>query len=193
MDTFLNLRKIHLRITTNDTLDTIENFVKHFTKTYLISQEDPTLHCHYHILMEYQNDDEKNSKLRYALKKAGYSGSGKYSISVVRNRSNLMKYLLKDNGVYVKSNIPDSVIELMKKCAFKKATKGKYTQAVLALEQKFLGNEINFMEFKIAHIELKISYNQSLYPNHLRGYFNLMKCKSDPMYIKEFITDIVEK
>lgn len=188
MENFLNINKIHLRITTNNPMDQIIEIVSGFSNTYLISQEDPGVHQHYHILMEYQTNDNHN-KLRYALKKSGYGGVGKYSISQVRSKANLMKYLLKDGGLYVSQNIPESVITLMKKCAFKKSSKGAYSRDLLNLEQKYLGKEIVFRQFEKEYIKLKVSYNQNLYPSHIKGYLYLIQAKNDPEYIDVYLTN----
>lgn len=192
MESFLDIRKIHVRITTTLSMDIIQDFVRSFTTTYLISQEDPGVHQHYHILMEYQESDPKHNKLRYSLKtKLGLNGNGSYSISTVRSRSNLMKYILKDDGVFVKSNIPDEVISLMKRCSYKKSHDKKFSRDLLTIEEDYICSKLTLNQFKKAVLKLKVSYNQNLYPSHLKAYFYKLRCKKDDEYYDEFISEFL--
>jgi len=188
MDDFLDIRKLHIRLTTNLDMDTIENFIMKISNTYLISQEDPGTHQHYHILVEYQDPDPRCNDLRYKLKKELGTSKWEYSISTVKSKATLMKYILKDNGVIRKSNIPDKVIHLMKKCSYKKAHKGKFAADLLHLEQLYIAHEYAESKFRAEVILLKISYNQNIYVSHLQAYFNKLRLKKRPSEINAFIS-----
>lgn len=191
MEKFLQIQKIHLRITTQSSMEQVKDFVERYTKTYLISHEDPEEHSHFHILMEYQNlDDKKHSKLRYDLKKSFGKGNGVYSISTVRNKNQLMKYVLKDDGKICYKNIDAELIKTMKRCSNKKG-KNNFVAELNVLEEKLISMEITSREFKKRFVLLKVTYGQNLYPNHIRAYFHKMMIKRDPEYINQFIEEFL--
>lgn len=186
MEEFLGIHTVHLRLTTKDDFKKIEDFIKGISKTYLLSQEDPGEHQHYHVLLQYQDTSKSNDKLRYMINsKLKLKGNGKYSISTVRNRRQLMKYILKDGGKYSSSNIPEEVLTLCKMSSNKKGKKS-FAEDLAKVEDMYYSDEIGYTEFKEKFIQLKIDYGQSLYISHIQAYCYKVRCKKSKSFVREF-------
>lgn len=196
MNKFLELKTLHIRMTTNKTIKDIETFILTLTPlTYLISQEGfKEDHTHYHILVQSQSkDDNSNTRLRKAINtKLGLKGNGQFSISTVRNEKQLMKYILKDGGPIARKGIPDEVIEVMKKCSSKKGTKNLSADLSI-LEEKYFQGIYSFNKFGEEYIKLKIAYNQNLYSNHIKAYLTKMELKKEPERIRQYVLDIMSR
>lgn len=191
MEAFLKLKTIHLRITTNYEMDTITEFLNPFAITYLVSQEDPGIHQHYHILLQYQDDDSRHNKLRYKIKdQLKLTGNGSYSISTVKSPKQLMKYIVKDNGLIKNKGVPDEVIELMKLCSTKKGKKS-FNEELAILEQSYFeAKHMFFDKFAQDVVSLKIKYGHNLYSNQIKAYLLRIKMKKNPMEIQNYIISL---
>lgn len=185
MENFLGIDWYHIRITTLDTLDNMETFVKTLSSVYLISNETIPRN-HYHICIKTQRSLET---LRKLVKSSIYSGRNNYYLKPSTNSKQMLKYTLKD-GNYVFKNIDEKWLETLRKCSNKKGL-DKFGIELQTLEENFLGNSITFTQFGRSFIKLKIDYGQNLYGNHIKAYLTKMKCKKDPTYINEYFAELM--
>ncbi len=191
MDKFLGIETLHIRITKYGlTMDKIEEEIKKIYSTmYLIAQEKKGQKGeHFHIVMQTQtNLKELKIKIKdiFAL-----TGNKEYSVTIVRSKNQVIKYLLKDDDAIRSVGIPEDVLILMKACSNKKGKKNLMIE-LNVLEEKYLGNELTSKSFGISFIELKIDYGQNLYGNHIKAYLTKMELKKHPDRIGAYYSNLM--
>lgn len=192
MESFLNIEKVHLRITKQIPYNSVKKFLDENSMRYILTiEKEPKVH--YHILLEYQEEDKNHNKLRYQLKKVlSVAGNKDYSLSTVRNKNQLMKYILKEGNEYSVKDIPDEIIKLMKKCSNKKG-KRNFAIELAELEERFLSDStfMSLTTFAEKLVLLKVSYGQSLYSNHIKAYLSKMRIKKNPREVKNYVDNLL--
>lgn len=180
MDQFLNLSLLHVRVTTDKTLDEVVSLICLDPLKYIVSQEGfKESHLHYHALIQTQDVEA----IRRSLKSAGITGNKCYSISTVRNERQLSKYILKEDGPYKYKGFTQEQIDLFKKCSTLKGKKG-FADALTPLEDSYIAGSLDLDTFIYKFLELKVSYGQNIYPSHIQAYFMKMRMRKDPSYIR---------
>lgn len=191
MDKFLEIETLHIRITkTTLSMDKIEEEMKKLSSgMYLIAHEKKGKKGeHFHIVIQTQKTKKELTtviKLKFEL-----SGNKEYSVTIVRNKNQVIKYLLKDDDTTRSQGLSEEVLELMKKCSNKKGVKN-LMEELNVLEEKYLGFELGTESFGIAFIKLKISYGQNLYGNHIKAYLKKMELKKNPDRITGYYRDLM--
>lgn len=175
MDRFVDTTAFHLRLTINEELENIQSYVKEITDKYIICSEVGHFHCY----IETNKTREEISKtLKETFKVSGNKG---YSLTHVRSKRQMKKYILKD-GFYVHSGYTDKEIECLRKLSVKKFG-DEYQNRLADLEDKLLstdyrtmGTKYEFKKFIENFMILRAEYG-NLRKCDIEGYINRMYIK----------------
>lgn len=191
MEQFLEIETLHVRITKQGLkVEKLEEEIKLvYSSMYLIAHEKKGQKGeHYHIVLQTQKT--KPEFIKFIKESLKLTGNKEYSVTTVRSKNQVMKYLLKDDDDVRSVGIPEAVLKLMKLCSNKKGTKNLMIELNL-LEEKYLGYDISSKSFGIQFINLKISYGQNLYGNHIKAYLIKMELKKYPDRVEQYYNDLM--
>lgn len=97
----------HVRVDTELTSNIVQYLVSIATQALYCQEEAKSgKHCHLFLVTEV-----KMPKLRYQIRKEGFTGNKSYSISTVRDRIKTLAYIMKEGNFHIK-NISTEDLEL---------------------------------------------------------------------------------
>lgn len=181
---------LHIRITCDKaTKDSLASLITEMCDRYIICEEHAE-HRHFHIYMRYLYQDAPRwDKLRYALKKEGYFGKGKLSISQ-RRTSNLESYVVKEGDYIYKGFTPEEITEFAEN-AYEKPKSYKVQKTEIA--DAFQKGEITKEQFVTSLIMLMCEFNVEYYRHKLVAYVKTQQMKKHPRYMDTEIMHVLQQ
>lgn len=175
------------------TMDQIETFVneKLLSSYYMICQEKEESNKHYHLMVEtnVSQTDSQNRPIRKLLNEFGVSGKGNLSTSKVKDKKQMMKYLLKDDGELRTRNVPESDINLFRKLSYKK---GDFNKSKQLLEEQFMSDpSMSIYQFTDNFVNLKIDYHQNLNGARIKDYALLILFRRDRSIVSTWVDSLL--
>lgn len=175
----------HLRLTTDKSLDIIEQFVTPISEKYIISHEV----THYHVYLE---TTQIRKDLRVLInQQLQLKGNGQFSIADARDPKQLKKYVLKD-GYYIYKNFTKQEIAQLRKLSTKK-DKTQYSIELQELEDTFiLSPHMAAEDFLTRVIQLQVTYSMKPRRTTLAPYIQYCIIKKTPHKAKSLARQILE-
>lgn len=172
-------------------LSNIDDLSSHYTKIFnhLSTHYDRVLMAQevsnkgvYHI-HGVVNGDNRDKLYECVSQILTIKGNKQYSIQLVKDSKQMLKYTLKEGDYSVKGFPPD-LINLMYRLSNKKEdVKKKVSQ----LEEELLIGRISLPNFMTKYIKIQIDHGQNIYDQHNKAYFNRMCLKSGHWDYAEYV------
>lgn len=145
---------------------------------------------HFQCYISYiQDDDFKNSKLRYLIQKTFGKGNKHFSISKQKN-DNLKIYCLKESNEVLTKGFTDQEITDLKDQSYEKPT--SYSEKKKLLGERYIKDEINgytlSRELLNLIIEHRIAYNK----NKIKDWINTLNMAKDTTYYQQQLIELQE-
>jgi len=112
-------------------------------------------------------------------------GNKCYSVSVVRDVKQCVKYTLKE-GMYLQKGFPEEFIRVM----YRTSTNKENVKAKVASnEEDLVSGDITYKEFSINYMKIKVCHGQNIYTAHIRAYLHRMALDSGEMSYDDYFEE----
>lgn len=173
---------IHVRVHTTKSRQECLSLFQQTFKKFIISYE-----CgHIHVLLVTPHkewiDKSRDTKLHSWVKESfSVKGNGEYSIKLARNKKQLKKYVLKE-GDYEYKGFTEEELKNYQKASNKKGL-DKISKEIQENEMMYFQGKITIEEFYERYVDIKVSYGQNIYWNHMDAYVQKIKFKNNKKLI----------
>lgn len=151
------------------------------------SEKHPIQHLHGIVMINSRLVDmeEEQINLRKKIKLCYPSAKGNKNLYTAKVRSikQCFKYTLKEGDFKYKGFVKSYVEEMF----LLSVPKDSLADKILENEENLLLKKIDFEQFKMNYIQIKVDHNQNLYVNHIRSYFYRFYVKSGAISTLEFL------
>ncbi len=154
---------LHLRINTAKSFaDSQKIFQKTFIKErFVMGFEVSHLHVYIELAKLQWYDKVKDSKISKWIKESFDVKGSQYSVSKVRKKKQVKKYILKDGEYFAQGFSPEELLPFYK--VSNKKGLNNMGLALADLEMDYMSDKIDNVTFYEKYVKLKVDYGQNIY------------------------------